>query len=650
MGFTSTTTSVTPASLPLPQRPLHRPIRFPPMNGLQSVSVSLGKRVRCLPICPPGTPGRTLSRRLAHAAQVESSVLSDKGHRHPAQLDPAIVRRMAKEAAAAVHQVQDLYRGAKQNMAQGTAVPSHTLAPLDEAITGLTPISRPDINSPVGALLKAMDDQRPMAMIEQFRVLKQHLLTRSLTPHQLSHLLLSIRPKKFVNTRARFSIDGRGEAEILKRDAGYAALKQDLYEVTLAMKLDRLRLSALEFTHLIDCSRAGYDVRMADEQWNLMCGNGLIPDTWTYNAHMAAVTGNGASVERYVRASPKTLEHRTKANREDIGMRAQRIVNAMLKRSIPPNNMTYDLLIIASGKLGNLKKVRQILHDVWGVDVDTLPNQDALDKKDLGLKTDSPLYPTIHTLLAAATAFCQNKEIDTAIRVIDHMSQLYSIPISQATWVTILNWSYVYSRQQLGGDGRIPASAVEILWKIMTSEPYNVTPTLEMYDYAVRSLIWRQMPENAEDLMDEAFVRISNEIVRTSGDIQELMKFGQALRGKSPKLTMEKYTADEISFYMKRVSKLVLLERRMRSQMRRWAELLVIGKGNRYRSFSDRRVPDIINKWGIYLGDDLVYLTPTGLVEMSLGKEDVERLPEHRTKRYKLLMLGSGVKEEDDFF
>ncbi|KAF8249607.1 hypothetical protein K440DRAFT_649304 [Wilcoxina mikolae CBS 423.85] len=484
--------------------------------------------------------------------------------------------------------------------------------------------------------------------------LDRQLLLRTVKPHEFSAVLLSLQPADFLRLKERHRLDAAGKPYIISEEEAFQELKAKLLHVMKTMRKVGYRLTAREYGHLIDCARAGKDPKMALEIWDMMCGFSVTPDTWTYNSMIAAVSGGSTSVEREFRVKEDILAHRAARAQggDDMRKKAMKIYEKMTTKGIPPNSMTFDILMLSLARMGDIEGVGRILRQVWSVDVRKLPDESVIEDKRTTIPTDSPLYPTAHTLLAVATAYCQNGQVDTAIRTVDHISRRYDVPVSVPTWVALMNWTYVYTR--LRNENPLPGSAMENLWEVMTGKPYNVAPTVDMFDYIVRSYLWRRMPGMAEKMMDLALVTISRRISSKAHGIEERIIHGRAIRthkGSDAATSKGKHTSAAISKFRKDVAKLVRDEYRLRSIIRRWTELLVIGKDLEMTSFGTQQVPNIVDKWGLFLGKDIMYVLRTGYVELDLGKEGEDWQPiTNRKRRWMWMTLGTGSKEEDDFF
>ena len=111
------------------------------------------------------------------------------------------------------------------------------------------------------------------------------------------------------------------------------------------------------------------------------------------------------------------------------------------------------------------------------------------------LGQDSQLYPDQSLLFILAHAFGSNNDLPTALRVVGHVSQKFSIPITTAVWAELLECAYTlstkrYKKRKFDGAqlGQLAPQTVEDLFTVLTSEPHNCKPTMTMLDRLVCSL------------------------------------------------------------------------------------------------------------------------------------------------------------------
>lgn len=592
------------------------------MNGLQPVSIRV---CRGIPTCPLGTRGTILSRRLAQERV--------RWYHVPGAADTTTTA--AASSSAGLKSTIPISRYTIRRPAGDDEIvqPNPGAAvPLSSKTTKLTPLSIELREAPIRRLLHAIENRRDVAIWRYFSFVSVMNMTGRLSAADFSSVLLSLRPRRYVSLSARHHLNDYGEARLTPGNYSYEEFRRRLQTVTMGMQANGYSLNVLEYAHLLDCARAGRDTQMAEQLWNQMAAQeGITPDVWAYNSYLAAICGT-ASTDREVRVTDRTISQRTGTgdNVRDIALS---IYKRMIERGVTPNAMTFDLLILAVARIGDLASVYRTLKEVWGVDFTVTETPESMRPL---MSHDSPLYPSPHTLVAVAAAFGSNNDVESAIRIVDHLSRRYKIPITIPTWITLLNWTFVYSRPP----AFLPKYSVLNLWRIMTAPPYHVKPTLEMYDYLVRSLIARKMMPDAEKMINRGLKVFSRVIVRAKSAASEL----EAALGSHRKNS----AYDKLFDLRHKVALARREEYRGRSTIKRWAELLCLGKG--MRAYHARvRVPNVVRKMRFFLGGLLHYCTPSGYVQMRLGRKSEWKAISVRRRKRPWMPLGTGAKEMDYF-
>ncbi|KAI9816760.1 MAG: hypothetical protein M1827_001405 [Pycnora praestabilis] len=285
-------------------------------------------------------------------------------------------------------------------------------------------------------------------------------------------------------------------------------------------------LSRSDYEILLNCARAVGDGAAA---WGLiqdMKVDGIRPDTVCFNHYMAAKCWSGTFAppgRKKLRVTPYNLAMRksrtplegfeeirvgnTRGIKKEIG----RIFDEMIERGVSCDEKTFTLMMTALGREGDVEGVKAILKRVWAVDVDTLLTQEiGKETQAMYYHQTSPLHPTSDLLFTIAHVFGTNNDIPTALRLVDYFSQQYSVPISRDVWTHLLEWTFVLSIPRSGigkvngsSAGKLPLQSVDAIWRTMTSEPYNISPTMPMYDKLVKNLCYRNMNGQMLDAMEE---------------------------------------------------------------------------------------------------------------------------------------------------
>ena len=266
-----------------------------------------------------------------------------------------------------------------------------------------------------------------------------------------------------------------------------------------------------EYTILLNAARLAGDELTANSLWTEMAVNRVAPDIQCYNHYLAARCWPLSSL----RPAQRVLHHHgdfpTDQHLGGITLQEDRFADLksdvskgfaqMVERGIAPDVETFGLLMTAFGRVGDTKGVKSILKDAWNVDVDHVLALDSETEHLDDMDPTSPLRPNGHLLFVIANVFASNNDVPTALRMVDHVSRRFSVPIPTKVWEELLQWTHLLSKQTHDNlpreqlPGKLPLKSVENLWNIMTAEPYNVKPNMFMLDIYVQNLFTRQMFE-----------------------------------------------------------------------------------------------------------------------------------------------------------
>ncbi|EAW17545.1 uncharacterized protein NFIA_074650 [Aspergillus fischeri NRRL 181] len=291
-------------------------------------------------------------------------------------------------------------------------------------------------------------------------------------------------------------------------------------------------LGLAEYTHLLDCARSTGDALMADHVWHAMRQDDVVPDVHCYNYYMEAKVWDGAYTGRekyHLRVTPFAYRKRSfddpnlgwkgygtarRSVRKDIMM----ILNEMTEEGTSGDEGTYVNVIMASSRVGSTETMKHVLKTVWNVDIDALaaPGDSSSLPRPKKYDRSSPLYPSSRLLFAVAHAFGTNNDIPGAMGAVSFISSSYDIPVPEEVWQELLERSFVLSRPRFGKDaqrnikGKVPYEFLTALGQTMKSEPFNVQPTMEMYQLLAKTA-WdqvklpdfRQYMESAYAILEE---------------------------------------------------------------------------------------------------------------------------------------------------
>ncbi|OJD22850.1 hypothetical protein ACJ73_05801 [Blastomyces percursus] len=268
------------------------------------------------------------------------------------------------------------------------------------------------------------------------------------------------------------------------------------------------RLGIGEYTHLLDCARSMGDADMADWLWYDMVVDGIEPTTACYNHYMEAKSWHQAYIpkEKFnLRFTPWVYRKRSYDQRNlgyqgygtgsesSVRQQVLRLFDEMLARGQEPDEATYINVMVASSREGHIMAVENVLKTVWNIDVELIMTRE--DPANIPPVTEfrrtNPLHPTHRLLYAVAHIFGSNNNLSAALQLVDFISTQYKVPITDSVWLELMEWSYVLSVKRWGpraaenSVGKVHPQTVKRLFDTMISSPYNVKPTMPLYDMLI---------------------------------------------------------------------------------------------------------------------------------------------------------------------
>lgn len=264
-----------------------------------------------------------------------------------------------------------------------------------------------------------------------------------------------------------------------------------------------------EYTHLLDCAQAMGNGPLVNALWDGMNDNDVTPDTACYNHYMAALVWNHCYVgkEAYnTRITPHSYRKRRMVD-PNPGWRGYAtawnsvkgnvldIFSQMSQDGLSGDEQTYINILLAAARVGAVQASKNILKTVWNVDVDAImaESDDSMLPPVTPYETWSGLYPTERLLFAVAHAFGTNNDMYAAMRTVDFIASSYNITISAKVWSELLERTFTLSKEHKrrpaedGRIGQVPRDMVRDVFQILTTEPYNVPATLQMYRYMTQT-------------------------------------------------------------------------------------------------------------------------------------------------------------------
>lgn len=427
-------------------------------------------------------------------------------------------------------------------------------------------------------------------------------------------------------------------------------------------------LDLAEYTHLLDCARSIGSAQMAETIWLRMQHDKVAPDIHCYNYYMEAHIWHGAytGLEKYrLRVTPYAYRKRRFLDSPEgwkgygtaaksVRKRVLEIFDEMAEGGIAGDEATFVNVFLAACRVGHVSGMKNVLKTIWNIHVDLIMKDDHDDDDDkhqhqhhppvTEYDRSSPLYPTDRLLFAIAHGFGTNSDIYAALRVIDFISHSYDIPIPDRVWFELMERAYQLCRPRFGpraaqdSRGKVPYSLVIRMFRTMTSDPYNVRPTLAIYRMLAK-IAWdmsrlsefEQYAREAYDLLKETrrkqmaarqTIKKYLDHIETSTQSDNINNTNYNYNDDKDKLLLinSPTLATKIHIYdllrsltaqqtilMQRLAKLLLTHRR-------WT-----GRDN-YQVWERQHLPRIVEEWQDFLPESFFYHTRHGIVEFKAFK------------------------------
>lgn len=138
-------------------------------------------------------------------------------------------------------------------------------------------------------------------------------------------------------------------------------------------------------------------------------------------------------------------------------------------RAATPDEDLICAAIVASTRSGRRMFVQIILRDFYGIETTYLKKGEGLLVRGGNpIPPESPIRPTAKLLVAVCRALGSIAEPASAMKLINHISQLYDIPVPDEVWSEWIRWVYVHGAKPASEEWRIvnrpgPAIAKERL-------------------------------------------------------------------------------------------------------------------------------------------------------------------------------------------
>jgi hypothetical protein len=503
---------------------------------------------------------------------------------------------------------------------------------------------------------------------------------RSIPPDTFSECIRILQPSNVIEPLATAHVE---LSEAMTKALGVSSMGQVAWEygsmlrqmLTIRQSVG-IQLSLDDYSLVLRAAKDLGDLRLASWIWGQLHNNGLTPNTTCYNHYMAATIWNGvhrADVRHQVRVIPFHMMARKAGNlgkafwnyRVSEGGVKQRVMSMfgiMLSNNAIANEESFRHVITAAAREGDLNIVKSVLKKIWNVDIDALQSGQTDDSANTpkAMEKSSPLYPTTHLLFIVAHAFSINNDVPTALRTVDFVARHFDLEIDLRTWQQLFEWTFVLATPRTGlksrhdgtRQGQLPLQSVFSLWETMTNEPYNVQPTMGMYNYLVRNLQHRDMLGLMAEKIFEG-MKLSRKELDAKRRAWDLLCSAVARKtwAKAYDTSEDPATPTTGSILELRRSfeHKELLHRRNTWWLQRWIRLFLSLSGNRVKvdvdgDWSLRAIPALLWRWKRFAPPNIRYESDGGWVEFDLFSE-AER-QQRREDMAEAMQLQASVLEE----
>ncbi|KAK3115477.1 hypothetical protein LTR53_005134 [Teratosphaeriaceae sp. CCFEE 6253] len=473
---------------------------------------------------------------------------------------------------------------------------------------------------------------------------------RGLTQETFAEILRLLEPRNTIDKLASAQVE---LSEATRRVIGIAPMDRVAFEysalvseITSLRRSGGLKLTLMDYTVLLRVARDLGKPDMARVMWRNMQIDGRTPDVECYNLYMAGRVFNrmhSASTRHKLRIIPFNMLARTARNRGEafsgfrVGERGLKeqvnaIFREMLSNGVRANLDSFRLVITAAAREGDMATVKAVLGKVWNIDVEAMlagtPEADMTPNQFPG---DSPLSPTSNLLFTIAHAFAINNDIPTALRLVDFVARHYDLNITLETWEHLFEWTFVLAVPRLGvkaatdgtRTGQLPVRSVLSLWDTMTGPPYDVQPTMGMYNHLIKMLwhhdssplVLERMAEGHQ-LYEES---ISDAHTRWKALRKAIVRSGRGLP-----------VAESLETLRGDFEHAELIRRRNSFWCQRWLRLLLSSLRSFMRieisgDLAHRDIPRLLWRFRYVAPRHVWYETATGLVEFETrSQEDID--------------------------
>lgn len=180
-----------------------------------------------------------------------------------------------------------------------------------------------------------------------------------------------------------------------------------------------------------------------------------------------------------------------------------RIERTMVLRGACNSEDVVCALLKVNGRTGRMAFNRALLKQNWGININKDRATGAMSiEGGHTYPPGSPRRPTAALLDAIVHSYGSAGEITMAVRLVDYVSQRFSIPVPDHVWSDLIDYTRIMQTKPASTEwalaefpqkGARPDHVLEI-WNLCTQAPYSFQPGARDYFNLVKSLIQRSRP------------------------------------------------------------------------------------------------------------------------------------------------------------
>ncbi|TKX24940.1 putative mitochondrial ATPase expression protein [Elsinoe australis] len=389
------------------------------------------------------------------------------------------------------------------------------------------------------------------------------------------------------------------------------------------------KLSSQDYGQVLAASHFVGNDEAARRYWSYMVEDQTAPDMACFNNFLGAHVWNDTLPQFRTRSRVTSFNMMARDNfyagapynnykiRESgVKELTTKVFGELLKHKYQADEETICHVMVGLAREGDVKGFQKMLSRVWDIDPDRIMREDDRAPKKT-IDPNSSLYPTQRLLYNISFCYSLNNDLPTGLRVIDYISRHFDIAVTDVVWDSLLHWAYVLSRPK-PKDSSDPATldldAVYRVWDTMQMAPYEVKPTLSMYDALIKTY-WKASRYN--DMM-----ATMNEAWTAFADLSENYK--QAWT-KLEKCTTGELDQQAVERAQREVDEIGFMTKWGSIALKQWVKLLLSASRSVNKQvgspegeqFSQIDIPAMLGSgWSHFFPQYVGYYLPTGHVTM----------------------------------